>query len=83
MAYVLATSIFKPTLMPLKKTQQDTVGSCSMLPRELNGVVDPQLKVYGTKNVRVVDVSIIPLHVAAHTQSERLFSQFLWQFLTE
>ena len=41
-----------------------------MVPREKNGVVDPQLRVYGTSNVRVVDISIMPLHVAAHTQSE-------------
>lgn len=46
-----------------------TVGSCSMLPREKLGVVNPELKVYGTNNLRVVDISIIPLHIAAHTQS--------------
>ncbi|KAJ2925508.1 hypothetical protein H1R20_g11585, partial [Candolleomyces eurysporus] len=46
-----------------------TVGSCSMLPREDGGVVDPQLKVYGTKNVRVADISIVPLHIAAHMQT--------------
>ncbi|EJT96829.1 alcohol oxidase, partial [Dacryopinax primogenitus] len=45
-----------------------TVGSCSMLPREKGGVVDSRLKVYGTENVRVVDLSIVPLHIAAHTQ---------------
>lgn len=39
-----------------------------MLPRALNGVVDPNLLVYGTKNIRVADLSIAPLHVAAHTQ---------------
>ncbi|KAF9528787.1 GMC oxidoreductase [Crepidotus variabilis] len=50
-------------------TTWHTVGSCSMLPREKQGVVDPQLKVYGTSNVRVVDISIIPLHIAAHTQT--------------
>ena len=48
----------------------DTIGSCSMVPREKKGVVDPQLRVYGTTNVRVADISIMPLHVAAHTQSE-------------
>ncbi|KAF5336807.1 hypothetical protein D9758_015848 [Tetrapyrgos nigripes] len=50
-------------------TAHHTIGSCSMLPRELNGVVDANLKVYGTKNVRVADLSIVPLHFAAHTQS--------------
>ncbi|KAJ8087644.1 hypothetical protein PM082_006478 [Marasmius tenuissimus] len=46
-----------------------TAGSCSMLPREKNGVVDTHLKVYGTKNIRVVDLSIVPLNIAAHTQA--------------
>ncbi|KAH9988154.1 alcohol oxidase [Russula vinacea] len=46
-----------------------TAGSCSMLPREDGGVVDNKLKVYGTTNIRVMDISIIPLHIAAHPQS--------------
>ncbi|KAH8983419.1 alcohol oxidase [Lactarius hatsudake] len=46
-----------------------TVGSCSMLPREDGGVVDNKLKVYGTTNVHVIDLSIIPLHIGAHTQA--------------
>lgn len=41
-----------------------------MLPREMNGVVDPSLRVYGTTNIRVIDLSIIPLHIAAHTQGQ-------------
>ncbi|KAG8851616.1 hypothetical protein FS842_010390 [Serendipita sp. 407] len=40
-----------------------------MAPKELGGVVDSSLKVWGTANVRVVDASIMPHHVAAHTQS--------------
>ena len=32
-----------------------------MLPREMGGVVDPQLWVYGTANLLVCDASVIPL----------------------
>jgi choline dehydrogenase-like flavoprotein len=39
-----------------------------MLPRDDGGVVDHQLKVYGTKNLRIVDLSIVPLHFASHSQ---------------
>ncbi|KAI9442041.1 alcohol oxidase [Lactarius psammicola] len=46
-----------------------TAGSCSMLPQEDGGVVDNKLKVYGTTNVHVIDISIIPLHIGAHTQA--------------
>lgn len=45
------------------------VGTCAMMPRELGGVVDPRLRVYGTRNVRVVDASIVPLHVRGNTVS--------------
>ncbi|KAI0743801.1 GMC oxidoreductase [Daedaleopsis nitida] len=45
------------------------VGTVSMLPKEDGGVVDPELRVYGTANVRVVDASIIPLQIAAHSQA--------------
>jgi choline dehydrogenase-like flavoprotein len=44
-------------------------GTAAMMPRHLGGVVDPQLRVYGTKGLRVVDASIIPLIPAAHLQS--------------
>lgn len=44
-------------------------GTCAMLPREKEGVVDPELKVYGTKNLRVIDLSIAPLHFASHSQA--------------
>ncbi|GAA6012440.1 hypothetical protein JCM10207_007087 [Rhodosporidiobolus poonsookiae] len=50
-------------------TEHHPAGTCSMLPRADGGVVDPTLKVYGTANVRVADCSIIPLHIATHTQS--------------
>lgn len=37
-----------------------------MMSRELGGVVDHQLKVYGTSNVRVVDMSIFPMQHSGH-----------------
>ncbi|KAF8905300.1 alcohol oxidase [Mucidula mucida] len=46
-----------------------SAGTCAMLPRDQEGVVSPELKVYGTKNVRVVDLSIAPLHFASHSQA--------------
>ncbi|KAF5005802.1 hypothetical protein FDECE_7781 [Fusarium decemcellulare] len=45
------------------------VGTCSMMPREMGGVVDSQLRVYGTKNLRVCDASIIPLIPRANPQA--------------
>ncbi len=49
-----------------------------MLPREKNGVVDPNLRVYGTRNIRVVDCSVVPLQVASHTQSESVLTSLLF-----
>ncbi|KAK6356710.1 hypothetical protein TWF718_001052 [Orbilia javanica] len=45
------------------------VGTCAMLPKAQNGVVDCNLKVYGTTNLRVVDASIIPVQISAHIQT--------------
>ncbi|TXT05958.1 hypothetical protein VHUM_03719 [Vanrija humicola] len=47
-------------------TEYHPLGTCSMLPREQGGVVDTNLIVYGTHNVRVVDSSIMPLQISAH-----------------
>ena len=44
-------------------------GACALMPEELGGCVDPQLKVYGVQRLRVVDASILPLIPAAHLQA--------------
>lgn len=48
---------------------QHPVGSLAMLPRELVGVVDSRLCVYGVKGLRVVDASMMPIIPASHTSS--------------
>ncbi|CAE6479270.1 unnamed protein product [Rhizoctonia solani] len=45
------------------------IGTCSMLPLDMGGVVDTTLRVYGTANVRVIDASVMPIHVTAHTMA--------------
>ncbi|ORX92493.1 hypothetical protein BCR34DRAFT_254059 [Clohesyomyces aquaticus] len=50
-------------------TEYHPIGTCCMLPKEKGGVVDSELKVYGTSNVRVVDASIFPTHVQGNIVS--------------
>ncbi|KIJ34490.1 GMC oxidoreductase [Sphaerobolus stellatus SS14] len=50
-------------------TVWQTSGTLPMLPKEDGGVVDPKFRVYGTSNIRVVDISIIPLQLSIHTQT--------------
>ncbi|KAF8868345.1 alcohol oxidase [Infundibulicybe gibba] len=45
------------------------IGTAAMLPRADGGVVDSNLQVYGTHNLRVVDVSILPMELSCHTQA--------------
>jgi choline dehydrogenase-like flavoprotein len=45
------------------------VATCAMMARSLGGVVDSELVVYGTSNVRVVDASILPFQIDGHLTS--------------
>ncbi|ETN42143.1 uncharacterized protein HMPREF1541_04084 [Cyphellophora europaea CBS 101466] len=50
-------------------TEYHYSSTAAMLPRELGGVVDPNLTVYGTENLRVVDSSVFPIIPGAHLQA--------------
>lgn len=43
--------------------------TCSMMPKELGGVVNERLVVHGTRNLRVVDASIMPIIPRGNPQS--------------
>ncbi|KAB8254498.1 GMC oxidoreductase-domain-containing protein [Aspergillus pseudonomiae] len=45
------------------------VSTCSMMSRELGGVVDPTAKVYDTHGLRVIDGSIPPTQVSSHVMT--------------
>ncbi|KAI1440858.1 putative GMC oxidoreductase [Annulohypoxylon stygium] len=44
-------------------------GTCSMMPREMGGVVDDKLRLYGCSNLRVCDASIIPITPRTNPQA--------------
>lgn len=52
-------------------TDWHPTGTCAMGGREgrAAGVVDERLRVYGVRGLRVVDASIMPLHISAHLQA--------------
>ncbi|CAJ2504870.1 Uu.00g122640.m01.CDS01 [Anthostomella pinea] len=43
--------------------------TAEILPKEDGGVVDPELKVYGLSNLRIVDASVISLNPSGHIQT--------------
>ncbi|THG95460.1 hypothetical protein EW026_g6199 [Hermanssonia centrifuga] len=50
-------------------TSWHSMGTCAMKPRELGGVVDSKLNVYGLKGLKLTDLSIAPSNVGANTYS--------------
>lgn len=49
-------------ILPINSaTDYHPCGTCSMMKEELGGVVDEGLRVYGTRNVRVCDASVLPV----------------------
>lgn len=51
----------------LARTVFHYVGTCKMGPKEDKGVVNSKLQVYGVKNLRVIDASIMPLVTSSNT----------------
>ncbi|KAJ9480122.1 Choline dehydrogenase [Pseudozyma hubeiensis] len=51
------------------QTEYHPSSTCSMLDEDDGGVVDNELRVYGTANVRVVDASVIPISLSSHLMS--------------
>ncbi|KAI4754110.1 glucose-methanol-choline oxidoreductase [Aureobasidium sp. EXF-3400] len=48
---------------------QHPTSTTAMMKREWGGVVDAELRVYGTRGLRVVDAGVFPMSVAGHSSS--------------
>ncbi|KAJ5115996.1 hypothetical protein N7456_000344 [Penicillium angulare] len=62
-------SVWKDWVKTSYRSNFHPVGTASMMPRDKGGVVNAQLKVYGTKNVRVIDASVVPFQLCGHLTS--------------
>ncbi|OCH93265.1 alcohol oxidase [Obba rivulosa] len=54
------------------ETTWHSLGTCAMKPREQGGVLDKRLNVYGTQNLKCVDLSICPDNLGTNTYSSAL-----------
>jgi len=54
------------------ETTWHSLGTCAMKPREEGGVVDARLNVFGTENLKCVDLSICPDNLGTNTYSSAL-----------
>ncbi|KAH9843575.1 alcohol oxidase [Rhodofomes roseus] len=54
------------------ETTWHSLGTCAMKPREQGGVLDKRLSVYGTENLKCVDLSICPDNLGTNTYSSAL-----------
>lgn len=48
-------------------------GTCAMKPREEGGVVDERLNVFGTENLKCVDLSICPVRASMSSIETLMF----------
>ncbi len=60
--------VAKDFLFKREKGAHHWAGSCSMMPRELEDVVDHELRVYGCRNLRICDGSIMPVSPRSNIQ---------------
>ncbi|KAM0419053.1 hypothetical protein ACHAPT_011992 [Fusarium lateritium] len=49
------------------ETTWHSIATCKMAPKEENGVVDGRLNVWGTKGLKLADLSIVPKNVGGNT----------------
>ncbi len=68
-AYVKDLAAAKDYIRTTALSNYHPAGTCAMLPRSEGGVVNNHLIVYGTRNVRVVDASVMPLIPRSNLQS--------------